>query len=58
MGEHSREILRDVAGLDEPAIDQLMSDRISEEMAQPGTQLRRPYLGWIGRLLRLRWPSA
>jgi benzylsuccinate CoA-transferase BbsF subunit len=58
MGEHSRQILSEVAGLEEPAIDRLISGGISEEMAQPDTQLRRPYLGWIGRLLRLGWPSA
>jgi hypothetical protein len=57
MGEHSREILREVAGLPEPAIEELISGGTSGEMLQPDTRLRRPYLDWIGRLLRLPWPS-
>ena len=28
------------------------------QMADPGTQLRRPYLSWIGPLLRLSRPST
>ena len=27
-------------------------------MAQPGTRLARPYLHWVGRLMRLPWPPA
>ncbi len=57
MGEHSREILREVAGLPEPAIEELISGGTSGEMLHPDTRLRRPYLDWIGRLLRLPWPS-
>jgi benzylsuccinate CoA-transferase BbsF subunit len=56
MGEHTRQILRD-AGLEEPAIEQLISGGVCAEMSEPGRRLRRPYLSWIGRLLRLPWPS-
>jgi crotonobetainyl-CoA:carnitine CoA-transferase CaiB-like acyl-CoA transferase len=57
MGEHTREILRDLAGLDELAIEQLLADGTACEMAQPQARLARPYLHWVGRLMRLPWPS-
>jgi benzylsuccinate CoA-transferase BbsF subunit len=57
MGEHTREVLREAAGLDEPAIERLIEDGTAVEMARPDAHLRRQYLGWIGRLMRLPWPS-
>jgi benzylsuccinate CoA-transferase BbsF subunit len=57
MGQHTREVLGEVAGLDTPAIDQLLADGTAYQMPDPGAPLERPYLGWIGALLRLPWPG-
>ncbi len=57
LGEHTREVLRDVAGLPPEAIDQLLADGTAYQMPDPGTRLQRPYLSWIGTLLRLPWPG-
>lgn len=56
MGEHTREVLRDVAGLSDAVIDQLLADGTAHQMSQPDSRLERPYLGWIGSLMRLPWP--
>lgn len=59
MGEHTREVLRELAGLDEEAITALLADRAAYEMtADGGGQLARPYLSWIGHILRLPWPGS
>jgi benzylsuccinate CoA-transferase BbsF subunit len=58
MGEHTREVLRDVAGLPDEAIDQLLADGTAYQMSDREVRLERPYLGWIGRLLRLPWPRS
>lgn len=57
MGEHTRGVMRDLAGLDDEAINALLADGTAYEMTQPGTRLARPYLGWIGHVLRLPWPA-
>jgi benzylsuccinate CoA-transferase BbsF subunit len=57
LGEHTREVLRDVAGLPPQEIDQLLADGTAYQMPNPGTRLERPYLSWIGALLRLPWPG-
>jgi crotonobetainyl-CoA:carnitine CoA-transferase CaiB-like acyl-CoA transferase len=56
LGEHTVEVLRDVAGLTEPAIDAMLGDGTAYQMADPAVRLERPYLSWIGRLMRLPWP--
>jgi benzylsuccinate CoA-transferase BbsF subunit len=57
MGQHTREVLGGVAGLPAPVIDQLLADGTAYQMPGPGARLERPYLSWIGALLRLPWPS-
>ena len=56
MGEHTREVLGEVAGMSAPAIERLLADGTAYQMPDHGTRLERPYLSWIGALLRLPWP--
>jgi benzylsuccinate CoA-transferase BbsF subunit len=57
MGQHTREVLSEVAGLPGPQIDELLADGTAYQMPSPAAQLERPYLSWIGALLRLPWQS-
>ena len=56
MGEHTREVLRDVAGLTDAVIDRMLLDGTAYQISEPHIRLERPYLSWIGSLLRLPWP--
>jgi hypothetical protein len=56
MGEHTREVLRDVAGLSAPAIGEMLADGTAYQMSDPDVRLERPYLGWVGAVMRLSWP--
>jgi benzylsuccinate CoA-transferase BbsF subunit len=56
MGEHTSEVLRDVAGLPAAEIDHMLADGTAYQMSDPGVRLERPYLSWIGALMRLPWP--
>jgi benzylsuccinate CoA-transferase BbsF subunit len=56
MGEHTREVLPDVAGLSVTAIDQMLADGTAYQMSDPNVRLERPYLGWVGTLMLLPWP--
>ena len=58
FGEHTRDVLREVAGLDDEAIQQLLQDGAAHEMTHREVQLERPYYGWIRHLLPLQWPPA
>ncbi len=53
FGEHSRDILRDVAGYDDGAIDRLVADGVVHEMESPDVALERPYLHWLRHVQRL-----
>jgi benzylsuccinate CoA-transferase BbsF subunit len=53
FGEHSRDILRDLAGLDDDAIDRLVADGVVHEMESPDVVLERPYLHWLRHVQRL-----
>jgi len=57
MGEHSREILAEWGGLPGEQIDELLDEGIAMTAVCPELQLRRPYLDWIGRLVRVPWPT-
>jgi crotonobetainyl-CoA:carnitine CoA-transferase CaiB-like acyl-CoA transferase len=58
FGEHTREILRELAGLDDGGVDKLVASGIAHEMPHPELRLERPFLNWIGRMIRLPWPTA
>ena len=53
FGEHSRDILRDVAGYDDGAIDRLVAGGVVHEMESPDVALERPYLHWLRHVQRL-----
>lgn len=58
MGEHSREVLVDLLGYSEEAVDELVSVGVVTEMVEPTFVLERPYRNWIDKLVRLPWPPA
>lgn len=58
LGEHSREILRDVGGLGDDEIDRLVLAGVVNEMARPDVHLERPFLHWIPTVMRLPWPAS
>jgi benzylsuccinate CoA-transferase BbsF subunit len=58
FGEHTREVLREVAELGEDDIDELLETGAAHEMTYEDVRLERPYYGWIAHLLRLQWPPA
>ena len=58
FAEHTHEVLRDVAGLDEEQIDALVTSGVAHVMAYPDLHLERPFLHWIRHVMRLPWPPA
>jgi len=58
LGEHSREILRDVGGLDDDEIDRLAAAGVVNEMQRADVHLERPFLHWIPTVMRLPWPTS
>jgi crotonobetainyl-CoA:carnitine CoA-transferase CaiB-like acyl-CoA transferase len=58
FGQHTREVLGDVAGLDEREIDDLIEAGVAQETARPELHFERPFLHWIPRVMRLPWPAA
>lgn len=58
FGEHTREVLGELAGMDDAAVDALIAAGAAHEMVDRDVRLERPYLGWVGTLLRLPWPPA
>ncbi len=50
-GEHTVEVLTEVAGLGGEAVDQLIADDAAFTMVQPDLQLSRPYEEWLHILL-------
>jgi crotonobetainyl-CoA:carnitine CoA-transferase CaiB-like acyl-CoA transferase len=53
LGEHSREILRELAGLDDVAIDSLIEEGVVHVMERDDVVLERPYLHWLRKVQRL-----
>jgi crotonobetainyl-CoA:carnitine CoA-transferase CaiB-like acyl-CoA transferase len=53
FGEHSRDILRDVVGLDDATIQRLIDDGVVHVMEREDIVLERPYLHWLRRVQRL-----
>ena len=58
MGEHTREILAEVAALDPDDIERLIDAAVVAPMHRPEVRLERPYLHWIDKMMRLPWPDA
>jgi benzylsuccinate CoA-transferase BbsF subunit len=58
FGQDTRDVLRDVAGLDETAIQTAIDSGVAQEMPHPEIHLERPYLHWIRALMPLPWPSS
>jgi len=58
LGEHTREVLADVAGASSAKIDEMIANGSAYEMVRRDLTLRRPCLPWVSRLLRLRSPST
>ncbi|HXY91466.1 MAG TPA: CoA transferase, partial [Acidimicrobiia bacterium] len=53
FGEHSRAILRDLAGLDDATIDRLVDAGVVHVMVRDDVALERPYLHWLRKVQRL-----
>ena len=51
MGEHTREVLKDVAGLDDASIDALIAAGSSFEKAHPEITTQRPWNEWLHLLI-------
>jgi benzylsuccinate CoA-transferase BbsF subunit len=51
FGRHTRELLADLAGLDDTEIDKLMARGAAFDMTDPTITLRRPYDSWLGVLV-------
>jgi hypothetical protein len=59
FGADSRAVLREAVGLDEGEIDALVLDGVVEEMTHVDVVFERPYLHWIGKVMRqVPWGSA
>lgn len=58
FGQHTREVLRDVAGMSEDDIDEALLSGVAHEMQQQDVRLERPYLHWIDWLLPGPWPES
>ncbi len=58
FGEHTREVLADLAGLDDDAIQAAIDAGVAHQMGQPEAHLERPYLHWIPHLMPLPWPPS
>jgi hypothetical protein len=51
MGQHTREVLREVAGMSDEEISQLVADKGAFEQAEPETLVSRPWDDWIHLLV-------
>ena len=59
FGADSRDVLHEVAGLDDAEIDDLVASGVVEEMAHIDVVFERPYLHWIGKVMRqVPWGAA
>jgi crotonobetainyl-CoA:carnitine CoA-transferase CaiB-like acyl-CoA transferase len=53
FGEHSRDVLRELAGLDDAAVDALVDAGVVHVMERDDVVLERPYLHWLRKIQRL-----
>jgi hypothetical protein len=53
FGQHTRDVLRDVAGLDDATIERLIDDGVAHVMQHPEVVLERPYVHWLRKIQRL-----
>ena len=53
FGQDSRDVLRELTDLDEPAIERLIEDGTVEVMERGDVVFERPYLHWIRKVQRL-----
>jgi hypothetical protein len=53
FGEHSRDVLRELAGLDDAAVDKLVDAGVVHVMERDDVVLERPYLHWLRKIQRL-----
>ena len=59
FGEDTRDILRDVAGLDDDEIQAAIDSGIAHPMTHPHVHLKRLSLHWIGQLMPSSpWPAS
>jgi len=58
FGEHTYEVLHEVAGLNEGQIDAMVESGTAHVMQHPDLHLERPFLHWIPHVMRLPWPPA
>jgi hypothetical protein len=58
FGEDTRDVLREVAGLNEKEVQAAIDSGVAHEMEHPEIRLERPYLHWIPHLMALAWPSS
>ena len=53
FGQDSRDVLRELTDLDEPAIERLIEDGTVQVMERGDVVFERPYLHWIRKVQRL-----
>ena len=58
FAEHTREVLANVAGLDDAEIQAAIDSGVAHEMVRRDVHLERPYLHWIGNVVRGDWPQS
>jgi benzylsuccinate CoA-transferase BbsF subunit len=58
FGEHTREILSELAWLGDDEIDAAIRSGVAHEMVDTELRLQRPYFHWIHNLVRGEWPKV
>lgn len=58
FGQDTRDVLRDVAGLDDGTVQAVIDSGTAHEMPHPELHLERPYLHWIPTVMPLDWPAS
>jgi benzylsuccinate CoA-transferase BbsF subunit len=53
FGEHSREVLRELAGIDDATVDALVDAGVVHVIEHDDVVLERPYLHWLRKMQRL-----
>jgi benzylsuccinate CoA-transferase BbsF subunit len=58
FGEHTHEVLRELASLSDDEIETLVRAGVAHAMEFRDLRLERPFLPWVRHLMSLPWPEA